>query len=238
MIYCKNQFSKHLSTNNMKYLVYDDIEPDFKELNKMSKNDTGIDVCNLIDTIVQCKLRKGQLSWKECSTFFGSQNIYCEKEKKTIVRWSNMIITRNADSGLSKNLIDRKDMFVDKLYERNSIINYCQNLIQNPPEYPSINQTIILRDYQLEAIELIKNNENVIISLPTETGKNMVIINSFERNEKYLILVPRRVLMEQLKEEIITFKSSLKTKIQTIGDGNNFINNLFFIFISINFELF
>ena len=206
------------------YLVYDDIDPDFKELNKMSRNDTGIDLCNLIDTIVQCKLRKGQLSWKECSTFFGSQNIYCENEKKTIVKWSNMIITRNADSVLSKNLIDRKDMFIDKVYERNSIINYCQQLIQNPPEYPSVNQTINLRDYQLEAIELIKNNENVIISLPTGTGKNMIIINSFERNEKYLILVPRIVLMEQLKEEMIKFKSSLKTKIQTIGDKNNKFN--------------
>jgi len=210
---------------NTNYLVYEDIEPDFKELNKMSRNDTGIDICNLIDTIVQCKLRKGNLTWKECSTFFGSQNIFCQKEKKTIVKWHNLILTRNADSVLSNNLIDRKDMFVDKLYERNSIINYCQQLIQNPPEYPSINQTIILRDYQLEAIELIKNNDNLIISLPTGTGKNMVIINSFERNEKYLILVPRIILMEQLKDEIINFKSSLKTKIQMIGDGNNKFND-------------
>jgi superfamily II DNA or RNA helicase len=209
---------------NTNYLVYEDIEPDFKELNKMSKNDTGIDICNLIDTIVQCKLRKRQLTWKECSTFFGSQNIFCQEEKKTIVKWHNLIITRNADSVLSNNLIDRKDMFIDKLYERNSIINYCQQLIQNPPEYPLCNEEVILRDYQLEAIELIKNNGNVIICLPTGTGKNMVIINSLERNMKYLILVPRIILMEQLKEEIIKHKPSLKTKIQTIGDTNNNFN--------------
>jgi superfamily II DNA or RNA helicase len=206
------------------FLLYEDIEPDFKELNKMSKNDTGIDLCNLIDTIVQCKLRKGQLTWKECSTFFGSQNMFCESEKKTIVRWSNLIITRNSESILSNNLIERRQLFIDKLYERNSIINYCQQLIQNPPEYPLCNEEVILRDYQSEAIELIKNNGNVIICLPTGTGKNIVIINSLERNMKYLILVPRRILMDQLKEEIIKQKPSFKTKLQTIGDGNNKYN--------------
>ena len=38
----------------------------------MSKNDTGIDCCDLIDTIVQCKLRKNgnSLCLKECATFF------------------------------------------------------------------------------------------------------------------------------------------------------------------------
>ena len=56
------------------FLEYGDIPPDFKEEHYMSKNDTGIDLCNMIDSIVQCKLREKQLSWKECSTFFASQN--------------------------------------------------------------------------------------------------------------------------------------------------------------------
>lgn len=38
----------------------------------MSYSDTGIDISNMSDTIVQCKLRKESLGWKECSTFFGS----------------------------------------------------------------------------------------------------------------------------------------------------------------------
>jgi hypothetical protein len=54
------------------FYVYYDIDPEFKEENSMSKNDTGIDACNLLDTIVQCKLRDKSLCWKECSTFFGS----------------------------------------------------------------------------------------------------------------------------------------------------------------------
>ena len=38
------------------------IDSDFKEINQMSRNDTGIDASNLIDSIVQCKLRQGNLN--------------------------------------------------------------------------------------------------------------------------------------------------------------------------------
>ena len=41
---------------NQLFYHYDDIDPNFKEQNKMTRNDTGIDACNLTDTIVQCKL--------------------------------------------------------------------------------------------------------------------------------------------------------------------------------------
>ena len=46
----------------------------------------------LIDTILQCKLRKNTLNWKECSTFFGSQNIYSNELNKPIIRWDKLII--------------------------------------------------------------------------------------------------------------------------------------------------
>jgi hypothetical protein len=47
---------------NQIFYEYSDIISEFKELHNMSKNDTYIDACidacNLVDTIVQCKLRK------------------------------------------------------------------------------------------------------------------------------------------------------------------------------------
>jgi hypothetical protein len=43
------------------FYEYKDIDPTFKEDNYLSRQDTGIDVCNLTDTIVQCKLRGSQL---------------------------------------------------------------------------------------------------------------------------------------------------------------------------------
>jgi len=207
------------------FYEYDDIEPSFKELNKMSRNDTGIDCSDLIDTIVQCKLRKNTLTWKDCATFFGSQVIFSAELKKPIVRWEHMIITRNKDCILSENLLERKELFIDKPYVKQQLIDFCENLILNPPKYPVVNNDFKLRDYQTQAIRLIEETKkNVIINLPTGTGKNSVIIYSFRPHKKYLILVPRIILMDQLKKEIIKHKPNMKNKIQVIGDGNDTFN--------------
>ena len=205
------------------FLIYEDIDADFKEDNNMSQQDTGIDICNKIDTIVQCKLRCKNLTYKELATFLGSQNMYSNEENKTIVRWSKMILARNVCSLATelKRRIDTK-LLVDKLYPITELIQYCNELYNNPPKIDIPDNKITLRDYQIECINIIKNNnKNIIICLPTGTGKNVVIINSIQNNKKYLILVPRIILMEQLKDEIIKNKPSLKNTIQTIGDGNN-----------------
>jgi len=193
----------------------------------MSRNDTGIDASDLENTIIQCKLRKNTLNWKECSTFFGSQNIYSNELKKAIVRWENLIITRNDDCTLSENLLRlyNSKLFIDRTYNKKELIDFCEDLLINKPKYPIINNDFKLRDYQIEAINIINGkNKNVIINLPTGTGKNMIIMYSFKDNKKYLVLVPRIILMEQLKDEIIKHKPNMKNKIQLIGNSNNTFN--------------
>jgi superfamily II DNA or RNA helicase len=205
------------------FFMYGDIDPTFKENNKMSPNDTGIDCCNLIDTIVQCKLRSDSLTYGECGTFFGSQNIRDRVLNKTIVRWNNLIIARNSDCSLSKNLRERLNsgLFIDHPTDKQEMIAYCENLIGNPPEIQKEDKQFELRDYQIESINLIKNNnQNIIICLPTGTGKNVVIIYNFLNDKKYLILVPRVILTGQLRDEIIKHYPNLRNKIQMIGDGN------------------
>jgi hypothetical protein len=204
------------------FLVYDDIEPDFKEENKMSRLDTGIDASDCIDTIVQCKLRENTLTLKDCCTFFASQNKFDEEKNKIIVKWNNLIITRN-ECKISKNLLEKRDwkLFTDKLYLKNDFIKYCNDLLENPPKIIEEKEEIKLRNYQEECIEIIKKNKNVIICLPTGCGKNVIIIFSMDENKKYLILVPRIILMDQLFDEMIRFRPELKNKIQTIGDGRN-----------------
>jgi superfamily II DNA or RNA helicase len=155
--------------------------------------------------------------------FFGSQNIFNEETNEAIIRWKKLIITRNNDCKLATNLQEKHRLFIDKTYSRDELISYCQNLITTPPQLPitgKTNETI--RDYQQECIDLIVNsNENVIISLPTGTGKNFIIVHSLEMNKKYLILVPRIILLEQIQEEIKKYKPKLKNKIQLIGDSND-----------------
>lgn len=202
------------------FYEYGDIPLDFKEEHRLSKNDTGIDCCNLVNTIVQCKLRSGNLKWGDCGTFFASQNVYCEITKQAVIKWPKLIIARNFDSTLSENLEFQKSRFVDKVYCKNKLIVYCNDLLSNPPVITYANTNIILRDYQLEAINLIRDNDqNVTICLPTGTGKNLVICHSMNKDHKYLILVPRIILMEQLKDVMLTNFPQLKNQIQCIGDN-------------------
>jgi len=113
---------------NQTFYEYSDIDPCFKEDNKMSRNDTGIDLCNLEDTIVQCKLRDKSLSWGECGTFFGSQNMFYSEHNRIDVRWEYLVITRNESCKLTKNLEDKSDLFIDKVYNKNELLDYCRSL--------------------------------------------------------------------------------------------------------------
>ncbi len=205
------------------FYEYSDIDPDFRESNQMTQTDTGIDCCDLINTIVQCKLRSSSLNWRECGTFFGSQVIYDENSKQKIIRWSNLLIARNSDSKLSSNLASKSNLFIDKTYLLDEFVQFSNELITNPPEYPIIAKSANkLRDYQIECINLIKKSDkNLIVNLPTGTGKNFIIGHALESNKKYLILVPRIILMEQVSSEISKIQPKLSKHIQYIGDGNN-----------------
>ena len=115
---------------NRPFYEYNDIDPNYKEINCMR----SIDACDMIDSIVQCKLRKNKLSLSECATFFASQNIFCSKENKTIIKWNNLIIARNKESKLSSNLSNKfkLNMFIDIQFYIDDIISYCENLLINP----------------------------------------------------------------------------------------------------------
>ena len=118
-----------------------------------------------------------------------------------------MIVARNDDSKLSTKLDDWKslDKFHDMTFSKKHLLEYCETVMSDESllSYHNINsESIVLRDYQKEAIDMIWNttdhiNRNVIINLPTGTGKNIIITNSFINGKRYLILVPRIILMEQ-----------------------------------------
>jgi len=52
-------------------------------------------------------------------------------------------------------------------------------------------------------------------------------------NERYLILVPRIILMDQIKTEIIKHKPEFTNKIQTIGDSRNYYDETIIITICV-----
>ena len=246
------------------FYEYNDIDPNFKELNQMSKNDSGVDLCNLIDTIVQCKLRKQHLNWGECSTFFASQNIFNYETNLVEIKWPKLIIARNSECKLSCNLSIKNKLFTDITYDRDELLEFCsslfgdqntlftdlqdtsypfdlqkagQKIILEKEECIIPKEEIILRDYQIECIELIRSDKNVIIQLPTGCGKNVIITQHIiqrlyskcdgenTKPLKFLILVPRIILMEQIRDEFMGLNlPDILDSIQIIGDGNTEFN--------------
>src|SRR5438445_9947813 len=93
------------------FYEYNDIDPTFKEENRMSRTDTGIDLCNLTDTIVQCKLRSNSLTWQEVSTFFGS-NITCDDTGRLAIQWPKLMLARN-QCQLSRHLHNKNNLITD-----------------------------------------------------------------------------------------------------------------------------
>ena len=214
---------------NRKIYHYDELDMIYKEENNLSKKDTGIDLCDKIDIIGQVKLRSNPLNWKEISTFVAQINQYDHTTKKRFIKWQEPILIRNSCSKVSPNLQEHLNfnICVDKPLQLEDFYNYCNNLKANPPIIENNDEIIEARDYQITAINLIKDNpnKNIYLCLPTGSGKTYVFIMSIELNKKYVILVPFIILLEQWYKEIIKIRPELKQYIQCLGDGNNTFNN-------------
>lgn len=211
--------------NGNEFLLYDDIDNDFKLNNKLNATDSGIDICNLSNTIIQCKLRSKNLTLRECSTFLASQNIFDISTNQTIIKWNNLIIAHNNNINLSPHLNQKLGIFTTQTYSIPDLLSFCESLLINPPTLNIKSSNFNLRYYQKEAINLIKSsNKKIIICIPTGCGKNSIIIHSIDFNKSYLILVPRIILMYQLKNEFINHFKHSKHLIQLIGDNHNSFN--------------
>ena len=198
------------------FRVWGDLDPEIKAERGLTRANTGIDVTDGVSCAVQCKLRSASLTWRECSTFFGSAQAAAASDNEdanTVIQWPNMLLARNACSTLSRNFVDhlgaRRDMPVP-VSEFRAYLEECDAVVPVAPVAPvaPVDEEV-LRDYQSEAIELCANGANgangpAYVVLPTGAGKNVIIVRAAEQilreqEATVLVLVPRIVLMEQLK---------------------------------------
>ena len=213
------------------FMMYEDVDLKYKEDNDLTSCDTGIDLlCCEKNMISQVKLRQHILYLKDLGTTSLSSWTYDEVTDKPAFRWNkSIILSRNSSCRLSKHLQHHISIKIieDNAIDMNDFYTYCDNLLKSPPRIENVNKKVYEdRDYQKEAISLIKNtvNKNIFIQLPTGSGKSYIIIKSFDKNKKYLILVPLCNLLEQFYEEICNVRPELKNSINKIGDGNNIID--------------
>ncbi|SMD30963.1 ATP-dependent DNA helicase [Picrophilus oshimae] len=89
-----------------------------------------------------------------------------------------------------------------------------------------------LYKHQIDAIERLKNNENVIVSVPTASGKSLIgyyaIYKAFLAGKKSMYIVPLRSLAMEKYEELLNLRSLNMRITISIGDYDSppsFIKN-------------
>ena len=136
---------------NMTFYSYEDIPIAYKKEHHINKY-SHINACNLIDTIVLCTVKKNILTVEYCANFFAS-NLYRNKFNKIDTQWNYLIIARNNESKLFHCLNKKleNEIFDDKPYSKEDVIEYCKFLMENPPQYSN--------DFNMNNIESDKYDE-------------------------------------------------------------------------------
>ena len=213
---------------------YDFILPDKKLELQLSSNDNGIDLCDLENTICQVKLYSNCITWKCLSTFLAQQVGYDNERKEAYVKWKNMFLFRNEESHLSNKFPENSiKIMKQELCKRSDFIEYIVDLVNKGREEvkkevkcKSENKEkkkLILRKYQKECKDILinSNKENVVLCLPTGTGKTLICISYIKSilnsnivlegiEDMFLILVPTCQLLDQWYKEIIRFYAKPK----------------------------
>jgi len=209
------------------FFHFEDIAPSDKELNGMTQRDTGIDFSDLQQTIGQCKLRQKKLTWKECGTFFGSQNIFDTQTQSAILRWKKLVIVRNDSCSLSTHLQHRLPLFKDVAMPIPEMLDFCDSLLHHQREEEEREFVMEIRPYQTECRDLILNqSRNLALCLPTGSGKNFIVLQALtllmtDTSKRFLVLVPRIILMDQFADFARQQLPELADEIQLVGDNHN-----------------
>ena len=185
------------------FLCWEDIVPEVKVARGLPHADTGIDVSDGTTTIVQCKLRTNQITWRDVSTFLACALDWTDGALH--VPWSSVVVARNACSKTSSHykFFARKLRF-DAPLPLADVESLVSGLLQVEAD---VGLDVVrgpvqheLRDYQLEAVELClkETMQPAYVVLPTGCGKSLVMAHVAARADgRVLVYVPLLVLLEQ-----------------------------------------
>jgi hypothetical protein len=197
--------------HGVEFVLWEDLDPAIKEARCMSLADTGVDVTDGATCIVQCKLRTGSLTYEDVGTFFGNALADPNGDGGAVSQWPKLLIARNACSTLSRNLAGYlRTRRWDLPLPMPAFYEYVEDCMATEPLPLAAPMApvapIVLRDYQIEAIDLCADIATVgpaYIVLPTGTGKSAIIVNSVLRvlradpAARAIVFVPFINLMEQ-----------------------------------------
>ena len=209
----------------VEFVLWEDLDPAIKETRGMSRSDTGVDVTDGSTCIVQCKLRTGSLTYEDVGTFFGCALADPDGDGGAVSQWPKLLIARNACCKLSRHLTGYlRTRRWDLPLPMPAFYEYVADCIATEPLAPLAPAPVVLRDYQIEAIDLCADLTTAgpaYIVLPTGTGKSAIIVHSVLRvlradpTARAIIFVPFINLMEQTAA---TFRDH-EVDIDCVGGG-------------------
>lgn len=117
-----------------------------------------------------------------------------------------------------------------KIKQHDESLQFETNFISFPISLQYINDDFVLDDYQEGAIEEIKKYRQGVVHAVTSAGKSLMIIKAIcELGQRAIIVVHRKILMQQFIEDIekyVRTKEGEKIKIGIIGSGKNTIGDI------------
>jgi superfamily II DNA or RNA helicase len=218
----------HLSqTYNKPFFVWKDLSPTQKKNANFPNTDKGVDISEESFTILgQSKYysESNTITYGKLATFLATKTLVGRNDLQ-------LILLRTHHSSISsdiKMIIQRKDL-TDIPINNSHFLSYCEEIkskvFLSDCEEEEKTQ-FILRIPQQEAKQIISILYNSIIQLPTGLGKTILFLDYAKEEyienikNKFLILVPTLVLLDQWKDESITLGFPEKV-IYTIGSESN-----------------
>ena len=237
----------HLSNIHQKpFYVWKDLSPFQKKNANFPNTDKGVDITETSFTIIgQSKYysENNTITYGKLATFLSTDKLVGRNDLQFILlRSHHSIIDKSI-----KQMIDRKDL-IDISLNNNDFLSFCEEVKNKNFEQDDEKEEFSLRPYQQNAKKKIEEDRNGILSIPTGCGKTIIFLDygreySKDKTNKFLILVPTLILLDQWKKVAIKMGFSEKT-IYTIGceshnkiTKKNLKDNTIFICVYNSFEV-
>jgi len=177
------------------------------------RKDIGIDIVAIKDNkpvFIQCKNHIQNVTINDISGFLWFIGFYAGNNE-SILCYSN---------GISKNILDtiseRNGLF------GNSKLSTLHIPFVNPeiiPDKENINEKIIPKDYQLEAVNKLKSLNKSILSLPCGMGKTFTASLIAKKYSNIIVIAPLRQLVLDLADNFSNYINKDHKKVIISSDG-------------------
>jgi len=200
-VYTAFQFSKE---HGVPFYVWDRLPEKTKMEHDVFRQDKGVDVSNMDFThVIQCKWygETSTICHSKIATFMAFMAYVNHKPTMTLAYSEGCRLTEDIHR-----MVRRNNLILSS-FSKEEVLNACKDISSHfngfsvQPEMTHLN----FRPYQEEGISrILSQKNNLIMQLPTGTGKTVIILESLRRSSgMYLVLVPMLTLVSQWRDEAI-----------------------------------